>query len=117
MTFKITAIALSSVLALGFASCGQAAYAQSADDGVTVSYADLNVATAAGAKTLLHRIQHAADRFCGVQGVIPLDQQSTYDVCVKDAVDTTVARLNVPALTATNSGRPLSTPTDLASAR
>ena len=117
MTFKITAIALSAFLALGFASCGQAAYAQSADDGVSVSYADLNISTASGAKTLLHRIQHAADRYCGVQGVIPLDQQPAYDECVVDAVNTTVARLNVPALTAMASGHPLSAPTDLASAR
>ncbi len=115
MTFKITAIALSTVLALGFAACGQTASAQSAEDGVQVSYADLDVSTAGGAKALLHRIQHAADRYCGAQGSVPLDQRQSYDACVSDAVNTTVARLNIPTLTAMNDGQPL--PSAMASAR
>jgi len=115
MTFKITAIALSSFLALGFASCGQAAYAQSTDYGVQVSYADLNITTEAGAKTLLHRIHDAAEAYCGGETHVPLDQQRTHEACVTDAVDTTVAGLNVRAVTAMNNGQ--SVPTDLASAR
>ena len=117
MTIKITAIALTSVLALGVAAFGQTASAQSTEDGVSVSTSDLNVSTAAGAKTLLRRIHTAADAYCGGQSHVPLDQRRTYEACVSDAVDTTVARLNVPALTAMNSGQPQSAPTDLASAR
>ena len=115
MTFKITAIALSSVLALGFASCGQAAYAQSTEYGVEVSYTDLNITTEAGAKTLLHRIHKAAEAYCGGESHVPLDQQRAHEACVTDAVDTTVAGLNVRAVTAMNNGQ--SVPTDLASAR
>jgi len=117
MTFKNTAIALSAVLALGVASYGQAACAQSAAEGVSVPTGDLNLSTTAGAKTLLRRINTAADAYCGGQSHVPLDQQRTHDICVADAIGTTVARLNIPALTAMNSGHPLSVPTDLASAQ
>ncbi len=118
MTLKITAIALSSVLALGFAATGQSASAQSYDDGVKVSYTDLNISTASGAKTLLRRIHTAAEAYCGDgQGHVPLDQRSAYEACVADAVDRTVVSLHAPVVSAMNRGQDGSNPTDLASTR
>jgi len=116
MTTKITLIALTSALALGFAACGQSASAQTAD-GVTVSYADLNISTAAGAKVLLQRIHAAAADACGVAPTGPLDLQREHADCAKQVTDQTVANVNSPVLTAMNNGQSQEIPTDLASAR
>ena len=82
------------------------AIAQTAPDYKTsesVSYADLNLATPDGARTLLRRIDLAAKRVCGPEpSHSPLQPHLTafYQRCVMDSVDATVARIDAPLLTA-----------------
>ncbi len=117
MTRKIAFTALASILAFGFAASSQAAFAQSQDEAINVSYADLNISTKAGAATLLHRIHNAADSICGVENIGPLDLQQAKAACAKSITDQTVARFNAPMVTALNSGQPQSAPTVVASSR
>jgi UrcA family protein len=105
MTTKTTLACIAAALALA-AAAGKPALAQSYDDAaITVSYADLNLASESGASTLLHRIHTAAVMSCGAGGVMPLDMKRVYDLCVQDRVDHAVATVHSPLLTALNSGR------------
>jgi len=105
MTAKSTLACLATAVALGAAS-SQSAFAQSSDDtAVTVSYADLNLATDRDAKTLLHRIHTAAVLGCDASPVMPLSLKRVYDQCVADRVDHAVAMVNSPLLTALNNGQ------------
>jgi UrcA family protein len=62
-----------------------------------VSYADLNLPTDAGARTLLGRIQGAAKNVCAPQPAPPdLNQQDDYKTCLRDARDGAVAELGNP---------------------
>jgi UrcA family protein len=71
---------------------------------MTVSYADLNIESAAGIKALYGRLQFAARRVCA-----PFDdgQHRTGDfhfrVCFRDALGSAVAKINKPTLTAMHS--------------
>jgi UrcA family protein len=82
------------------------AIAQTAPDykaSEAVSYADLNLATRDGARTLLRRIDLAAKRVCGPEpSHSPLQPHLTafYQRCVMDSVDATVARIDAPLVTA-----------------
>jgi UrcA family protein len=59
-----------------------------------VSYADLNLRTEAGARTLLARIQGAAKRVCSPQPAPPdLTDQADYKTCLRDANGDAVADL------------------------
>jgi|HubBroStandDraft_5_1064220.scaffolds.fasta_scaffold325616_1 UrcA family protein len=94
---------------------GAAVHAQTSSDPirVTVSYADLNVATTDGAKTLVQRIEAAADRACGyAPDQRLLADLARYQSCRKQAIDTAVAAVDSPTVTAM-AGR-LSSPTRLA---
>ena len=68
---------------------------------MTVSYADLNIESAAGIKALYGRLQFAARRVCA-----PFDdgQHRTvnfhFRVCYRNALDSAVAQVNKPILTA-----------------
>jgi UrcA family protein len=71
----------------------------------TISYADLNLGTSEGARTLLRRINLAARRVCGPEpSHSPLQPHLTafYHRCVTDSVDVTVARIGSPLLSAMN---------------
>jgi UrcA family protein len=66
-----------------------------------VSYTDLNLDRPAGARTLLMRINGAAERVCG-----PDDgshSQGAYQTCVRDAVDHAVTDLDNPLVTSLHS--------------
>jgi UrcA family protein len=84
------------------------AIAQTAPDykaSESVSYADLDLSTTDGARTLLRRIDLAAQRVCGPEpSHSPLQPHLTafYGSCVRDSVDVTVARINSPLLSAMN---------------
>jgi UrcA family protein len=71
---------------------------------MSVSYADLNIESAAGAKVLYGRLQFAAQRVCE-----PLDdgQHRTvnfhFQACYRNALDSAVAKINRPTLTAMHS--------------
>jgi UrcA family protein len=82
------------------------AIAQTAPDykaSEAIRYSDLDLSTANGARTLLHRIDLAARRVCGSEpSHSPLEPRSAafYRQCVADSVDATVARIDAPLLTA-----------------
>jgi UrcA family protein len=103
---RALALGLVSVLALAAAAPTQAAPASNDPDMVTivVPAADLNLASAAGAKTLLARIHGAAEAICGVEpATIQFNMHRIYETCVTGTVDRTVAKLDNPVVTAANS--------------
>jgi UrcA family protein len=84
------------------------AIAQTAPDyraSESVSYADLDLATSDGARTLLRRIDHAAQRVCGPEpsrSSLQPHLTAFYQRCVRDSVDATVVRIDSPLLSAMN---------------
>jgi UrcA family protein len=99
---------LAALAALSFAATAHAG--GSSDPTVTsvsVSVADLNLSSPAGAQVVLRRIHNAAETICGDKPDIRLIQRSAlYQSCVKTAVDRTVASLDSPVVTALNDGQP-----------
>ena len=101
-------LALASLIAAAAWQAAPAARAQSVSEvvvrGVThtgreirqqrVSYADLNLRTEAGARTLLGRIEGAAKKVCSPEPAPPnLTEQADYKTCLHDAQDGAVAEL------------------------
>jgi UrcA family protein len=79
-----------------------------ADSAITlnVSVGDLNLASEAGARRALSRIQHAADEICtGGIDERTLGEQYQAQTCTKGVVGRTVAEMNLPMLTAVSQGR------------
>lgn len=75
----------------------------------TVSYADLDLSTEAGAGKLLKRLDLAAQRACGPEPThSPLMPRVTalYDLCVREAVDVAVLRIGSPIVTAVYNAAP-----------
>ncbi len=71
----------------------------------TVSYADLDLSTEAGARTMLQRIRSTAREACGPEPVhSPLTPRAPtqFRNCVFEAVDSGVANLGAPLVTALN---------------
>jgi UrcA family protein len=66
---------------------------------VTVSYADLNLSTVAGARSLYHRIQGAARTVCPQEGVRDLGRYYGWKRCYEGAIANAVAKVNSPLLT------------------
>jgi UrcA family protein len=69
----------------------------------TVSYADLDLSTEAGARTMLQRIRFTAREMCGSEPVhSPLTPRAPtqFRNCVIDAVDSAVAGLGAPLVAA-----------------
>jgi UrcA family protein len=90
---------------LGLAGASNAAESDFRDSlRMTVSYADLNIESAAGVKALYGRLQFAARQVCA-----PFDdgQHRTvyfhFRVCYRNALDSAVAKINKPTLTAMHS--------------
>jgi UrcA family protein len=73
---------------------------------IDVSYADLNIESAAGVKSLYGRLRFAAQRVCA-----PLDDgrgipgNFRYQNCYKTALDSAVGQINKPVLTAMHQSR------------
>jgi UrcA family protein len=66
-----------------------------------VSYADLNLRTDAGARTLLDRVQGAAKKVCAPEpSPNDLTQQTDFKTCLHDAVAGAVAELGNPTVSA-----------------
>jgi UrcA family protein len=85
------AVALSAALTVG---------ARAADiPQIHVKYADLNVATTAGATILYQRIRGAADRLCGVADTRDVYRLMQAEACADHAVAEAVAAVHAPALT------------------
>jgi UrcA family protein len=65
---------------------------------VTVSYADIDVDTAAGARQLLSRIEMAASKACAPLDLGNLSSRANRERCARRTTAATVARVNRPAL-------------------
>ena len=119
MQTKSYLTALMTILALGAAGVSQTAFAQSDDvASAKVQYADLNLSSPAGAKTLLQRINHAADKVCGPQSTSRIDRVARlHETCVKQAISGSVRQVDVPMMTALYTGDGAAALTTLASAR
>jgi UrcA family protein len=78
------------------------ATAQTAPRTAQVGYADLDLSTPAGAKTLLTRIKFAAGKACGEENHSPLFPRAMaqHRACVSDAVNATVGRIDAPLVAA-----------------
>ena len=73
---------------------------------ITISYADLNVESAAGVRSLYGRLRFAAQRVCAHLDDGRLSPPNIrYQSCYETALDSAVAKINEPVLTAMRSGR------------
>jgi len=100
-------------LALGPALLGGATLATASAPDATpaapslaIRYADVNLATIAGATTLYHRIEGAARFVCGEEGRSLRDRHA-WKVCYQSAVGEAVAKVNSPTLDAVYQGHEL----------
>jgi UrcA family protein len=95
-------------LSLG-AHAGETQHPNEVTTSVKVSYADLDISAAAGARTLYARIKSAARKACGPEpAVLDLRDQAGYDACYEQAVAKAVNRVGsdqLHALHAARSGR------------
>lgn len=67
----------------------------------TVTYADLNLSSPAGAKTLYGRIRTAARKVCTVNGESPYEFQNLDKRrCIRSAIDQAVMKVDSPVLVA-----------------
>jgi UrcA family protein len=96
----LVSLALGSALFAGAAlASATAADGDLAVQSTTVRYADVNLATVAGATTLYRRIQGAARFVCGESGR-SLAEQHAWKECYQNAVEQAVAKVNNPTLSA-----------------
>lgn len=71
------------------------------EDGVTVSYADLDLAREPGAKVLLRRLEHAAGQVCGSRpGRAPISIVRAWRACRSQSLAAAVMQVDAPVLTA-----------------
>jgi len=101
-TSSILAVALSvgAVVWLAAVTTGMAHAETAPQTAARVTYADLDVSTADGARALLGRIGIAAKAACGVKTHSPLlpREASYHRVCVANAVDAAVKQIGSPML-------------------
>lgn len=117
MPRKMTLSALPVVLALSVVALGPIASARNADTvSVRVSYSDLDLATRAGAMTVLQRITIAARDVCGPVGD-PTQYAFEFLPCVRDTTARAVMTLASPVVTALFDQSAAAKPTALASNR
>ena len=72
---------------------------------ITVSFRDLDLSSIAGATTLYHRIQSAANQVCGYAPGADLIERAAWQACVRGATADAVRKVNNPLLTAVHAGR------------
>jgi UrcA family protein len=96
--------ATTALVAVALAMGAQQACAAPSDDGtvsVPVRYSDLDLQHAAGARSMLDRLNAAAQTACGPRpAIVELSRQSAYDACVKESVSRGVRTLNAPLVSA-----------------
>ena len=103
-TFRAAALLLCGAISVG----GLQATARAADDGVPkekVSFADLDISTPAGAKTLYQRIVAAAGRVCTTDGFQTLRTVKQDRICTEHAIDNAVKGVGSPTLSALRSAK------------
>jgi len=95
---------LAAAFAAAFLNTGVAvtpAAAQTADS-VTISYADLNLANAAGRAVLDRRIAHAARQVCGQFAPVELRRNSLSRACQADVIASAEAQRSAIVLASNN---------------
>jgi UrcA family protein len=100
---KLRAAVLSAYTATSL--CALQTTAHAADDALPtqkVSYADLDISKAAGAKTLYRRIEAAARQVCAVDYTKDLDVAARNRGCMKQAIDGAVNSVDSAALSNLN---------------
>jgi UrcA family protein len=105
---SLIAAALVTAMISSFSAVCNAAVASDVPKTI-VKYADLDLSTAQGATTLYNRIHFAAEGVCSAYGQADLIAKSHRNVCVKQAIEGAVEKVNQPALSAvyaTNYGVP-----------
>jgi UrcA family protein len=106
MTASMTKVIATSVLAMTLSGIASHARAdgKKPDHGltpaITVKFADLNTSTAEGISVLYSRIIQAADGVCGAEARWYPTQFWSQQECYRTTLDSVVARLNLPRLTA-----------------
>ena len=110
ITAKSRSVVLSSLITAGVATfvfAASAATAQAAEPSQTltktVTYGDLNLDNAAGARALYARLQQAAKQVCSPAESKELSRQQGWKQCVRDALASAVVQINKPAVTALHS--------------
>src|SRR6516162_2255855 len=99
LSFVRPGIAYAVALAFGPPAAGQPADPD-APISIRVEYADLNLATAAGASAMLVRMRSAASQACGTEPDIrDLSWTGAYDRCRTETLARALATLNVPLVT------------------
>jgi UrcA family protein len=91
---------------MGFAALGTASASAQAEGVPTkkVQFADLNVDSTEGAKTLYGRIRSAAKDVCALSiGTDPIERVAAH-ACIENAITKAVKEVNAPALTALRFG-------------
>ena len=91
--------ALAACLLLGSLGLAQAATSDT-PPAVTVSYGDLDLSTAAGAKALYERLASAARMVCPGEFSPDLKQVAGYYTCRREAIARAVSRINSSQLAA-----------------
>ena len=98
----VTGIAALVVFGLGASVSAVAATQRQLDDGnIAVSFADLNIQNAAGAKVLYSRLQRAAESACNLASYYELGSLTLYAKakrCYAEKLDGLVARIESEAL-------------------
>lgn len=99
---KLIVVGTSALLILGFGTKAIAASPSQFYDGeISVSYSDLNVDSAAGAKVLYTRLQQASATVCNVESFRELGSLSRVaqaERCYRETLSKAVAKINSAAL-------------------
>ena len=90
---------VAAALAFAAPAISHAAPADPSATAVRVSYADLDLSTARGAETLMHRLQDAALESCGASSFSLVDYQDAVrrSGCYRDSLAAAVAEVNLPS--------------------
>lgn len=100
------AIGLATTLVTIGAQAGTPANPAQFHESVVVRYDDLNLGSTAGAQALYVRISAAANRACGgAPPIRELRQRQAYRICVEDAVDRAVKKVDSERLQALHAER------------
>ena len=97
MRNKKLAVFVAAVAAVATPLTGLAASPNQIDDAITVKFADINVHSAAGAKTLYSRLQNASEKACGVESytaVRSLPSLAEARACYADTLSAMVERFD-----------------------
>lgn len=97
----IASILATAIVAFAGVSKGGAALAaEPVTYSKTVTYGDLNLDSAEGASVLYTRLRHAAREVCSPVEGRELTLWSAWQTCVNDALNSAVAKVNKPTVTA-----------------